>query len=1063
MLKYICLCMIIWAAFCTYPLKAQDAQIRCFTESSESSSFRTVRAEVDNAILSESTFFEVVIFAVDKDSPTQLPGWFYPLFDELPVFFWEATFNKFEYQPIVLTKDSQTAFEMPTPYVTTFPGGCEHVHLKSNMENVLQQADNIYDFSLFDFNGDGKVYVHFTSLGPRGGGVSGTCLTYNSVDNVQVIVYQQSRGSNEDIYRGVFFHESGHTFFNFPDMDHLGSSLFDHYGIGSFDIMSGGGFQGVPSAYNPWFRHARGWYEPITIGQNGTKEFVDFQKQKKAYLYEPSTLPGNAITNQKFYISYHHPNENHYYSRWPYKNRTVGGVLIWHVKKHDSQLSKSGDYSNWRRMDINIEYASGKFIWGVDGTGCPINTYQENALTGRDSLEIRKVSGKTELCGPFYGRDRGGPTAFFTPNDGKGFTYYTNPNSNFYVNSSQESYAQSITSGFSVKNFREINGVVEAEFFIDDYTITENTTLSPGKWYIQNTITVSNGVTLTILPGTQIMFQNGKSLIINGKLIANGTSSQPITLTRSGSSGSWGPIVLNGSGASGSTLNYVKMTHGTEVQVINTSNVTISNSRFENTSYGIRFSNSTGSANYNKMLVGGGNYGIRVENGSNVTVNINEIKQKSFGISYTGGSFGYMGGNDVVNTSNGVSISNSSNPRFKNVPNAYSKNNRISYNSIVGLSIYNSFPVMYDGMICNGKQSITNNAEVDLYYYHSGGYYLDAIGVYWNGGNPANAIIIQGHPSSPIWTFPYLTTDPWSGVPLPSIQDDEVPDGMILASISSLGTSANSTQSVALDSASRDPLLEGIQLQEEGRFVEAMDFFISYLEENPNSHRAYTELYNCYSDETADKIVSYFESLPITGGEEKLLLNYLYLKQGKVASAKDVNNTIISRDGSTTHSMRANLNNFYIALYHEDDPKTAAALLNNIERQKELLDETEVLFARYALETYVGPDGLKGEDYLTPESEDISSTKVYKIEIDQNYPNPFNPTTVISFSLPETDRITLRVYDIIGRVVAVLADDVYESGRHEVAFDASRLSSGMYFYTLTTSANSITKRLLLVK
>jgi hypothetical protein len=182
-----------------------------------------------------------------------------------------------------------------------------------------------------------------------------------------------------------------------------------------------------------------------------------------------------------------------------------------------------------------------------------------------------------------------------------------------------------------------------------------------------------------------------------------------------------------------------------------------------------------------------------------------------------------------------------------------------------------------------------------------------------------------------------------------------------------------------------------------------------------------------------------------------------------VASAKDVNNTIISRDGSTTHSMRANLNNFYIALYHEDDPKTAAALLNNIERKKEQSDETEVIFARYALETYVGPDGSKGEDYLTPESEDVSSTTAYKIEVEQNYPNPFNPTTVIRFSLPDTDPITLRVYDILGRVVAVLADDVYEAGRHEVTFNASRLASGMYFYTLTTQQNTITKRLMLVK
>jgi hypothetical protein len=80
-----------------------------------------------------------------------------------------------------------------------------------------------------------------------------------------------------------------------------------------------------------------------------------------------------------------------------------------------------------------------------------------------------------------------------------------------------------------------------------------------------------------------------------------------------------------------------------------------------------------------------------------------------------------------------------------------------------------------------------------------------------------------------------------------------------------------------------------------------------------------------------------------------------------------------------------------------------------------------------------------------------------------NYPNPFNPTTKISFSIPQKSQIKLKVFDVLGREVANLADGVYEVGKYEVTFDASKLPSGIYFYNLTTGSNSISKKMLLVK
>lgn len=81
----------------------------------------------------------------------------------------------------------------------------------------------------------------------------------------------------------------------------------------------------------------------------------------------------------------------------------------------------------------------------------------------------------------------------------------------------------------------------------------------------------------------------------------------------------------------------------------------------------------------------------------------------------------------------------------------------------------------------------------------------------------------------------------------------------------------------------------------------------------------------------------------------------------------------------------------------------------------------------------------------------------------QNYPNPFNPTTRISFTIPEKSQIKLKVFDVLGREVTNLADGVYEAGKYEVIFDASKLPSGIYFYNLTTGTNSTTKKMMLIK
>lgn len=84
--------------------------------------------------------------------------------------------------------------------------------------------------------------------------------------------------------------------------------------------------------------------------------------------------------------------------------------------------------------------------------------------------------------------------------------------------------------------------------------------------------------------------------------------------------------------------------------------------------------------------------------------------------------------------------------------------------------------------------------------------------------------------------------------------------------------------------------------------------------------------------------------------------------------------------------------------------------------------------------------------------------------LEQNFPNPFNPSTTIRFSLPQVSNVTLKVYSLNGQEVATLINNqLVSSGVKEVSFNASALSSGIYFYTITAGEYKETKKMMLVK
>jgi hypothetical protein len=94
---------------------------------------------------------------------------------------------------------------------------------------------------------------------------------------------------------------------------------------------------------------------------------------------------------------------------------------------------------------------------------------------------------------------------------------------------------------------------------------------------------------------------------------------------------------------------------------------------------------------------------------------------------------------------------------------------------------------------------------------------------------------------------------------------------------------------------------------------------------------------------------------------------------------------------------------------------------------------------------------------------DLADLMPSKVELIQNYPNPFNPSTTIEYRVAQQSEVTLKVYDMLGREVSVLVNEVKSPGYYKVTFDASHLASGIYFYSLRSGNSMTQKKMMLIK
>jgi hypothetical protein len=863
----------------------------------------------------------------------------------------------------------------------------------------------------------------------------------------------QSWGQRDESYTfHAMVHEIGHWLLG---RDHPYDGIAEHSFWGILRHSADG------ICANAYERERLGWITPINItGEITNASMSDFITTGISYKFHPA----NGALNENYYF------ENHQ-KLSIYDNATQNGTDLGVFILHQQDVYNGTD-------NIKCRISDGEYNWE--------NPYDSNACYSQQLPVFRKLS--SNRFG-FNNRDfllpsHGNYQAVFAIADNNnnitchGYEYGEGSNNAFNVsgkrvfapwsNPSSHTWDNQETN-FEMQILSQNGNTINAHFYLGNMTITENTVLPADTYNINGNLTVAAGATLTIQPGVILNFNNGSSLLVNGALVAIGTSSYPIIFKSGNSSpGSWGPLTLNGAGANGSTIQYANILYGKEIDIVNANNVTIQNCNITNSSmHGINFSVGSGCYATNNTITNTNTaHGIYIQNGASVTCNNNVItrtnsNQQGVGIYFGGGGTGTAAQNDINGFSWGIGATWGSSPTSYN--STYSKNNRI-INCSVGLEVYyNSFPIFgtFSAGDRYGGNSINNNfnAAIGISYPSvSSGLY--GCGNWW-GSNPPNTALFYVATSSYFYYNNYLSSDPWVNQQQLSIKLNHEVTSVESAQNKTMGGINNNPAGSSND---LDSLFIGMTLLCNNKSKEAKDFFISYLNSHSDNQAAYTYLFSCADNSTILEIINFFNSLPSKAAKEQnLLLSYLYLKQGNIDLAKKVNDKVNKENLNTSLGVRAKLNNFYIALYNDKDLETATSLLNEVKTQADLSTPMEIMTAEDALSVY---NTTISASTVSPSPKQIGQEVVEKptsYSLSQNYPNPFNPTTTIKYQIPISGFVTLKIYDILGNQVATLVNENKDQGFYNVNFDASKLSSGVYIYQIKSNDYISSKKMMLLK
>jgi len=449
--------------------------------------------------------------------------------------------------PIWYESDSSDPADYPGPWGV----------LKFNDEVIQNVIDNPpLGFSFADYDGDGDGYVDLvvfiydrTRLTHFADGTIDNYPEFDTGDGVKIKDRAIAKGTvGWELEVGLSAHEIGHIL-GLPDLydlDHfLGESdpekhsaglglwvlmAYGQLGWADADWWTGRKWNNGPNPFSVWSKIKLGWLNPIKLTTTSFDVALgDIHSGGPVY----KVVPRPSVPEEYFLVC-NRQKEGSYYTR----NDPSEGLIMYHV---DDRIRYSTGNKYERHKLVDLECPDGLF----SDRGYPGE--EPNPVSGGDNLDFWANDQDYRQA---HNGNRGDATDVFDGATYVSFTPYTNPNTNAYngPNPSTDTL-QNVPTHFAVVNIHKDPNdpsVMRADFIFNYWSgeIAENTTWSNDPYgnpvYVGGDVIVPEGVTLTIQPGTKVVFATSDAssggwdsdrceLIVQGKLLAEGTSSDPIT------------------------------------------------------------------------------------------------------------------------------------------------------------------------------------------------------------------------------------------------------------------------------------------------------------------------------------------------------------------------------------------------------------------------------------------------------------------------------------------------------------------------------------------------------
>ncbi len=862
--------------------------------------------------------------------------------------------------------------------------------------------------------------IHFgDGLNPVANSINGTTYIMSERNGNPINV---ENGSDAFGRIGVHCHEFGHLI-------GIGHTTTSRAGIMDAGRRNGPVLNGsngsAPAPLSPTWRIIKGWLNPISISGRSQRDAYYSLTSPTVYKIVSNSGDTFLIENRRFdqtmvIGSTTCPDYNNSVfmpiaQSQNSPNQTFQhGVFVWRIS--------SGGASEY--SDNGLIYASGVYGYSYPDNN-PSETDAGNIFSGTKNVKL--LAHWTDSRNPFTSSP---PYNIFVTN--------TKPGTNVGMEILTE-----YTDHIKLDLFSSIINLAT--------TISSNQTLN-GVYYAASNVTVNSGVTLTIQPNTKIYFANNASLIVNGTLNAAGSSSQHIVFTSQSADNKsrWGTVIFNGSSTSSSMLNYVDINYGTGIQCNNGANITIQHSKFYNCTYGIYVYNSEPQIINNQILEpqqngiygeASGLYPLMVDNTITKTTASGSYYHNYQGLYFTSNTRAFIAHNDVSGFYWGAYIGGGAVSFFTNDNfNLYNPNNRFRYNLYGFAAGYGSY--IWGGTSNECYNSCYSNSYYDVKSYQNSSVY--AQNNYWGGGNPRSSV--DG--TSYLYITPIITSpDPWGGNS-PSIAQNN--DQLS----TNLPNASNPFKTSEPVDKNYSDLLTGISLEKEGKIDEAMSHYKEMVEKDIFSSFALTELFAIKNKYSRNDILGYLANIKASSKCYSLGLKLIadnYLQNKKFDEAINIYDKLINSYSDEYQGINARFEKLFAYINIKNDEETAKQILTGIIALNLKDDEWQMRIQTaedmLALSENVFNKDQSNKIVLTEQSD--NNPKEFSLL--GNYPNPFNPTTTISYNLPRTSDVELKIYDILGNEVKTFFVSSQSAGTQNIVWNGTNnynehISSGIYIY-----------------